>query len=325
MEDVAAEAGVSRALVSLVIRNAPHVRPDKRKAVNDAIEKLGYRRNRLASRLASHRTNTVGLFVLDIRNTIYSDIADGLADVVEPLGSQVLIVRGSRDAEAERAALESLVDLRVDGIAVAGYLGRASTLEKTLGDIPAVIMTRHFPLSPLDSVTSHDERGAELAVQHLVDLGHSRIAHISAPLDLPYPDRRAGYLEIMSRAGLTPQLIEGDLRESGGYDAVDKLFAAGRERPTAVFCFNDATAFGAMRRLDELGLRIPDDVAIVGYDDTTEAGFHRVGLTSVNQRTREVGQQGGELLMGRINGTATGSRGVRLEPELKIRRSTIGG
>lgn len=324
MEDVAAEAGVSRALVSLVVRDAAPVTPARKQAVLDAIDKLGYRPNQLAARLASNRTRTIGLLVLDIRNTIYADIVDGVAEVTGPRGLKTLIALGSRDQESERAALESLVDQRVDGVLVAGFLGRPSALLRTIGSTPAVLLTRHFPLGGIDSVSSHDERGAELAVEHLVGLGHERIAHISAPVELPYPGRRAGYLETMSRYGLTPHIVQSELTEAGGRAALDELLADDRERPTAVFCFNDTIALGVLRRLDELGLRVPEDVALIGYDDTRSAGLERIGLTSVAQRSHDVGRRGAEMLLDRIADADVPERMEHFEPELRIRASTRG-
>lgn len=325
MQDVADAAGVSRALVSLVVRDAPHVTAEKRALVLAAIERLGYRRNRLASRLASRRTATIGLLVLDLRNSIYADIADGVSDVVEPQGSHVLIARGSADVDAQQAALESLLEMRVDGIAIAGYLGRTSTLQRTVGRTPTVVMTRRISADGIDSVASDDEEGAEAAVAHLIERGHTRIAHVSAPLSLPYPDRRAGYLTAMARHGFTPQLFEGDLVESGGRRAVEHWFGGDAPAPTAIFCFNDPTALGVMEALDQRGIAVPSEVAIVGYDDTTPAALLRVGLTSVDQDARSVGRQGAELLMNRIVDPSAQALTVVLRPTLRIRSSSGAG
>lgn len=324
MDDVAIEAGVSRALVSLVVRGVDSVTETRRSAVLAAIEKLGYRPNKLASRLASHHTRTVGLLILDIRNSIYADLVDGVYEALHPHRVQPLIALGSRDPDAERAALESLIDQRVDGVVVAGFLGRPSTFFRTVGNTPAVLLTRHFPLGGVDSVSSHDERGAELAVEHLIALGHRRIAHISAPTTLPYPGRRAGYLSVMSRHGLTPQVVESDLSEDGGRHAIDELLMAGVDAPTAVFCFNDSIAFGVLRRLDALGISVPDEVALVGYDDTSVGSLERVGLTSVAQRSHDVGRRGAEMLLTRVADPTLPERLEQFEPVLRIRNSTVG-
>lgn len=321
MQDVAAEAGVSRALVSLVIRDAPHVTEAKRAAVLTAIDKLGYRRNRLASRLASRRTATLGLLVLDVRNPVWADVMEGASDAAEQAGHHVLIAVGSSDADREREALQSLLEMQVDGVVLAGYMGRASVLRQLAGT-PAVMLMRHVAIPSVDAVTGGDRHGAELAVEHLVELGHRRIAHVSSPAAVPYPARREGYLAAMARHGLTPQMYEGDLVESGGRAAVQALFDGTIDPPTALFCYNDVSAFGALEELDQRGLTVPDDVAVVGYDDSTVAGMSRIGLTSIDQHSQEIGRRGTALLLARIAEPGGEAIHETLVPELVVRSST---
>jgi DNA-binding LacI/PurR family transcriptional regulator len=325
MEDVAAEAGVSRALVSLVVRDAPHVTPGKRAAVTAAIERLGYRRNRLASRLASHRTATIGLLLLDLRNPVWSDIADGVTSTVEARGFHVLVAVGSTDLEREKEALQAMDEMHVDGLMLAGYMGTANTLRPIAGETPAVVLTRHVRARGVDSVVGGDAAGAALAVDHLVSLGHSRIAHVSSPRTLPYPARLSGYRTAMQRHGLMPWVYEGDLTERGGAAAVRELFGSGmsgREVPTAIFCYNDLSAIGVMEELDRRGIRVPEDVAVIGYDNTEVGSLRRIGLTSVDQHARTIGLRGAELLLARIDGPGGGSVLESLTPELIVRSST---
>lgn len=322
MEDVAAEAGVSRALVSLVIRDSPHVTPAKRAAVLAAIEKLGYRRNRLASRLASRHTATLGLLVLDLRNPVWADVTDGVTEVAEAHGNHVLIAVGSADPTRERDALRSLLEMQVDGVVLAGYMGRASALRAQLAGTPAVTLTRRMPVSGVDSVVGGDQAGAEQAVDHLVSLGHRRIAHVSSPAALPYPARRQGYLAAMARHGLTPQLFEGDLAEPGGRAAARVFLDRAGDRPTAIFCYNDLSAVGVLEELDRRGVRVPGDVSVVGYDDSSVAAMPRIGLTSVDQHARAIGVRGARLLLSRIADPGADDRHVTLAPELVVRTST---
>ncbi len=323
MEDVAAEAGVSRALVSLVIRDAPHVKEDKRAAVLAAIDRLGYRRNSLASRLASRRTATLGLLVLDLRNPVWADVTEGVTEVAESSGNHVLIAVGGFDEAREREALASLLEMQVDGVVLAGYMGRASVLRGQLAGTPAVVLTRRLDVPGVDSVVGGDEQGAELAVDHLVALGHRRIAHVSGPAGIPYPARREGYLAAMARHGLTPRLFEGDLTETGGRAAMHAFLDDDGDVPTAVFCYNDLSALGVLDELDHRGVRVPEDVAVVGYDDSSVAAMPRIGLTSVDQHARAIGERGARLLLSRIASAGGEERHESLVPELIVRGSTV--
>jgi len=190
MEDVAREAGVSRALVSLVMRDSPKVSPAKRTAVLESAAALGYSPNRLASRLASHRTNTLGVLFLDLHNSVFADIYDGITDGLAGSGNQVMVAVGSADPGTELEAVRSFVDLRVDGVLLAGYTGSSEELAGALRGTPAVVITRELEADGVDSVLTDDFRSGSLAVEHLYHLGHRRIAHEVDDLR-PVPRRHA--------------------------------------------------------------------------------------------------------------------------------------
>ncbi|MCY1675751.1 LacI family DNA-binding transcriptional regulator [Pseudarthrobacter sp. SL88] len=322
MEDVAREAGVSRALVSLVMRESPKVSPAKRTAVLESAAALGYSPNRLASRLASHRTNAVGVLFLDLHNPVFADIYDGLSAGLAGSGNQVMVAVGSADPRTEIEAVGSFVDLRVDGVILAGYTGTSEDLAAALRGTPAVVITRELEADGVDSVLTDDFRSGVLAVEHLYGLGHRRIAHVDISDWLPYTARREGYLHAMKEHGLAPQLVHSDMTERGGRAVMEQFLDSDGQLPTAIFAHNDLTAIGVMEALTARGLSIPGDVAIVGCDNIEFAASPLIGLTSIDQHARELGQVAARAMLDRIAGTAGPAATRKLEPALMVRRSS---
>lgn len=322
MEDVARDAGVSRALVSLVMRESPNVSPAKRAAVLESAAALGYSPNRLASRLASHRTNTLGVLFLDLHNSVFADIHDGLTEGLAGSGNQVMVAVGSADPRTELEAVRSFVDLRVDGVLLAGYTGTPEELAAALRGTPAVVITREMAVDGVDSVLTDDFRSGVLAVEHLYGLGHRRIAHMDISDWLPYTERREGYRHAMKQHGLEPLLVHSDMTERGGRAVMEQFLASGAQPPTAIFTHNDLTAIGVMEALAARGLSVPGDVAVVGCDNIEVAASPLIGLTSIDQHAKELGRLAAQAMLDRLGGAA-GPRVVRkLEPALMVRRSS---
>ncbi|GAB5077905.1 LacI family DNA-binding transcriptional regulator [Arthrobacter sp. AD-310] len=322
MEDVARDAGVSRALVSLVMRNSPKVSPAKRTAVLESAAALGYSPNRLASRLASHRTRTLGVLFLDLHNSVFADIYDGLIEGLEGSGNQVMVAVGSADPRTELEAVRNFVDLRVDGILLAGYTGSTAELAAALRGTPAVVITRELAADGVDSVLTDDFRSGALAVEHLHGLGHRRIAHVDISDWLPYTERREGYLHAMRQFGLEPMLVHSDMTERGGRSVMENFLASGIEPPTAIFAHNDLTAIGIMEALAAHGLSVPGDVAVVGCDNIELGASPLIGLTSIDQHARKLGRVAAQAMLDRIAGTAGPEVTRKLEPVLMVRRSS---
>ena len=322
MEDVARDAGVSRALVSLVMRDSPNVSPAKRTAVLESAAALGYSPNRLASRLASHRTNTLGVLFLDLHNSVFADIYDGLAEGLAGSGNQVMVAVGSADPRTELEAVRSFVDLRVDGVLLAGYTGTSEELAAALRGTPAVVITREMEVDGVDSVLTDDYRSGVLAVEHLYALGHRRIAHVDISDWLPYTERREGYLHAMKEHGLEPQLVHSDMTERGGRAVMEQFLDSGAQLPTAVFAHNDLTAIGIMEALAARGLSVPEDMAIVGCDNIEVGASPLIGLTSIDQHAGELGRIAAQAMLDRLAGTAGRVLTRKLEPALKVRRSS---
>jgi DNA-binding LacI/PurR family transcriptional regulator len=322
MEDVAREAGVSRALVSLVMRDSPNVSPAKRTAVLESAAALGYSPNRLASRLASHRTKTLGVLFLDLHNSVFADIYDGITEGTAGSGNQVMVAVGSADPRTELEAVRSFVDLRVDGVILAGYTGSAEDLAAVLRGTPAVVITRELTVDGVDSVLCDDFRSGALAVEHLHGLGHRRIAHVDISDWLPYTARREGYLHAMKQFGLEPMLMHSDMTERGGRAVMENFLASGTELPTAIFAHNDLTAIGIMEALAAHGLSVPQEVAVVGCDNIEVAASPLVGLTSIDQHAAELGRVAAQVMLERVAGTGGPAVIRKLEPALLVRRSS---
>jgi DNA-binding LacI/PurR family transcriptional regulator len=320
MDHVAAEAGVSRALVSLVMRDSPKVSEERRARVLAAAERLGYRPNAMARGLASRRTRTIGVLLNDLHNPFFAEILDGIFTACDELDYRPLLGTGRREAPGERRTLELFFEHRVDGLLLVSP--RLSTAELVAAALtaPAVVTGRPLRTSVADSVTNDDAAGAALAVDHLAGLGHVRIAHVDGGRGAGAAARRAGYLRAMQRRCLEPQVIGGDFTDVAGVRAAERLLAGGR-LPTAVFAANDVVAAGVLDRLEDAGLRVPQDVSVMGYDNTFLAALHHMSLTTIDQPRPEIGAIATRLLVERVEGR-TRAEHRQLQPSLVVRATT---
>ena len=316
---VAARAGVSKSLVSLVLQNSPRVSELKRQAVLKAVAELGYRPDPVARSLAERRTRTVGVVIDDLSNPWYVELLDGLRPALHEHGLRPLLA----DGHTEPDAVLALSDLRVDGLVLVGTptLSAIDQVEALAGQIPTVVAgTREPRLSAVDVVANDDYRGARLATAHLLELGHRRIAHIVGEGEVGRL-RRAGFEATMADVDADPRCVTGDWTEASGRRAATELLRLS-ERPTAIFAANDLSAVGVLAAADVLGLRVPEDLSVVGYDNTVFARLHRLSLTTIDGHIAEVGQVAGRTLTARIDGddSTVGTR--LLTPALVVRSST---
>ncbi|WP_336214601.1 LacI family DNA-binding transcriptional regulator [Nonomuraea sp. LPB2021202275-12-8] len=320
IRNVAERAGVSKSLVSLVLRGSPHVSEHRRQAVLQAARELGYRPNAVARSLVEGRTHLVGALVADLHNPFYAEFLDGLQESLHGDGLRMLIGNSQWDPAFEDEAVEAFLELRVDGLVLLGIAPTSETLIEATAYTPTVVVgERDIELDSVDIVVDDDRLGARLAIDHLVESGHKRIAHIEGPR----PSRCEGYLVAMRRHSLAPYIMveAADSTEDGGRSAALALLTRD-PRPTAIFAANDVVALGVLSAADELGLRVPEDLSVVGYDNTHLSAAGRISLTSVDQPRRAMGRAAAALLSDRITNPATSARLREITPELIVRRST---
>ena len=323
IHDVAARAGVSKSLVSLVMRGAPQVSEERRRAVLRAASELGYRPNAVARSLVRNRSNVLGVVLSDLHNPFFVEVVDGIEEEAIASHHRALFNTGSRSPGRESEALETLLQLRVDGVILAGTVLPPRAIVAAAANAPVALVARASRWPAIDSVTNDDRAGARLVVDHLVSLGHRRIAHVDGGRGAGAADRRNGFLTRMRRHGLTSDavVVPGAFTEEGGAAGVDQLLEESK-RPTAVFVANDLAAVGALRVLRDRGLEVPGDVSVVGYDNVSIAGLDHVDLTTIEQPRREMGAEAVRLLLDRLDGGRGQSRHVVIPPTLVVRGST---
>lgn len=322
MQDVAHEAGVSRALVSLVMRGQPNVSEERRLRVLQAARHLGYRPNAMARSLASQRTRTVGVVLDDLANPFFAEIVRGIDDFATEVGYQLLLGTGSLRPERERQALEMLLEYRADGIILISPRMAAADIVKASHDVPVVVVARDVRDANADLVMTDDRRGIELVLDHLVGLGHKRISHVDGGSGAGARLRRSSYLRGMRARGLEKyaNAIHGDYTEQAGVRAAKAMIETG-ELPTAVFGANDMIAAGLLGAFDQAGVQVPSEISIVGYDNVYIAHLAHVSLTTIDQPRLQMGRLALELLLDRIE-TPRGPVVRRLEPTLVVRSTS---
>ncbi|MFF4211650.1 LacI family DNA-binding transcriptional regulator [Streptomyces sp. NPDC001796] len=325
IRDVAERAGVSKSLVSLVLRGSDQVRPEKRAAVLAAVEELAYRPNAAARSLSERRTRTVGVLLNDMRNPWFVELLDGLNSRLHDAGLRMLLADGHLNRRLGEDLTRTFTDLRVDGLIAVGTLPPSEALRQAAARIPTVVAGAREPELPaVDIVANDDEHGARLATEHLIGLGHRRIAHIAGQ-GVVGALRRRSFETVMREHGLEDSAIvaQGDLTEEGGYRAAIRLLSA-RERPTAVFAFNDIACVGALSAAEELGLRVPRDLSLVGYDNTYLSRLRHLWLTTVDNGSHDVGRRAAGRLLDRIADPGRPAELVLTTPALEVRGTTSG-
>lgn len=297
LHDVAARAGVSKSLASLALQGSPKVAAASREAILTAAEELGYRPNRTASSLVRQRTHTIGVHILDLHNPVFAEILDGVQEAVRGHGYSTLLVTGNAEPATERTEITRLLESRVEGLILIAHRLSDQDLAQIAAEVPTVVVTWQTDgVARLDSVSGDDLAGARLAVDHLVRLGHERIAHVSGGDNRIARQRRAGYEQAMTSYALAPLVIDGAFTESGGYAGARAAVDAGA---TALFVANDLAAIGALAALRDRGLRVPDDVSVVGYDGMRL--LDSLDVTTVAQPLADMGRAAADLLMERIS------------------------
>ncbi|MFF0145540.1 LacI family transcriptional regulator [Amycolatopsis sulphurea] len=324
MEDVAARAGVSRALVSLVMRDSPKVSVRRRAAVLAAAEELGYSPHVMARSLASRTSTVVGVLVSDLRNAFFADVVEGLDAAARAAGFDLILTTGGRVPAREQTALRSLLSFRPAGIVLLSPVVPAAAIEAAARQCPVALVSRTSRSRGVDTVNDDGEAGSGLAVEHLVCRGHRRIAHLDGGDAAGAAARRRGFQRAMRGHGLEPIVVRSEHTDTAGEKAVQELLSRypGVALPTALVAGNDFNAVGAISALAEHGLRVPEDVSVVGYDNTSLAALRHLCLTTVDQPRTEMGRLALETLLERVRGERTEPVRHLLHPSLVVRNTT---
>lgn len=328
MKRIAGELGVSVMTVSKVLNKHADISEATRDRVLAKIEELGYQRNAVARSLTLRRTHTVGIVIPDLMHSFFVEVISGIEPVASVRGYGLLLCSSGEDPAKERAELEMLRGRQVDGIVLASAHGSANddVLEQLieLGTGIVMIDRDDHPRIECHRVLTDDERVGTLATNHLLDLGRRAIGHIGGP-DIAHAKRRErGWREALKARGLRipPQwFVPAGFMESDGYRAMKRLLDA-TPRIDAVFAVNDPTAIGAMKAIWEAGLRVPEDIAVVGVGDIALSDLLRVPLTTVGWSRKDQGLNAAELLLNGLDSDEADSpRRVIIPPRLVVRES----
>lgn len=319
-------AGVSQATVSNVLNHPERVAPERREAVTRAITELGFVRHEGARQLRSGHSRTIGLLLLDAWNPAFQDMARGVEETTDASGWNLLMANSARALERERTYLRLFSEARVAGMIVIPHDEHADSLHRIrAGGAHVVVVDRAERSDRALSVAVDDAHGGRLAAEHLCGLGHRRLLFIGdAEAATPVHDRLQGISQVVAQAAdVTLEVWPVPLSIEGGREAGDRFAALGPDRrPTAILAAIDAVAFGVLQSLFTHGVRIPDDVSVVGYDDVALTRDLWVSLTTVHRPHVEMGVAAARLLLETLEGSMPENRHVLFEPELVVRAST---
>ncbi len=325
--DVAREAGVSMATVSRVVNNNPNVKPQTRKKVFEAIERLGYRPNAVARGLASKKTTTVGVVIPDISNWIFAEVARGIEDIANMYHYNIILCNADKRKDKEIRVINTLLEKQVDGLL---FMGGAVTEEHTqafrTASVPIVLCATTDETEQFPSVDINHEEAAFDAVQALINQGHRKIAMISGPLQDPTNGyaRFQGYKRALEAAGL--EVIDdyvrvGNYKYDSGIETMKHFLELG-DRPTAVFAATDEMAVGAIHTIQDAGLSVPGDFSVISVDNVRMASMVRPQLTTVAQPMYDIGAVAMRLLTKLMKNENVDSYRVVLQHEL-IQRNSV--
>ncbi|MDH2424540.1 LacI family DNA-binding transcriptional regulator [Sphaerisporangium sp. TRM90804] len=329
IKQVAAQAGVSPGTVSNVLNRPYKVAAGTRSRVEEVIAELGFVRHGSASTLRAGHSRTIGLSVIDIGNPFFTDVAAGVEDMASTLGYAVILGNSSGDRRKEERNLRVFAEQRVRGLLITPSDEDPGRLDALRARGISVVLVDHPAHRPDQcSVAVNDLAGGRLAAGHLLDGGAARLAYVTGPLTIRQClDRRRGAEQALAAAGLDParalEVVEMPAMNAKAGQLAAELLLSGGGPPAAVFCANDLLALGLLRGLLQAGVRVPGDVALIGYDDIDFAAASAVSLSSVRQPTYKLGRIATELLLDECDNPETHAhQQVMFQPELIVREST---
>ncbi|MFC4321109.1 catabolite control protein A [Litchfieldia salsa] len=325
--DVAREANVSMATVSRVVNGNPNVKPTTRKKVLEAIDRLGYRPNAVARGLASKKTTTVGVIIPDISSIFYSELARGIEDIATMYKYNIILSNSDQNKEKELHLLNTMLGKQVDGIVfMGGNITEEHVYEFERSPAPIVLAASIEGSKKIPSVTINYEQAAYDAIAALIQKGHKKIAFVSGPVEEQVGvEKFAGYRRALEEAGLTfveEFVVEGDYSYESGMEAFEKIQELS-DRPSAVFVSTDEMALGVIHGATDMGISVPGDVEIIGFDNTRLATMVRPRLTTVVQPMYDIGAVAMRLLTKFMNKEIVENHIVELPHRIEYRQSMI--
>jgi LacI family transcriptional regulator len=325
-QDVAKRAGVSIATVSRVLNDSPHVRPAVKLKVLRAVKALNFQPNRTAQRLRAKQSKVLGLIISDIENPFFTSIVRGIEDVAYHHGYSLVLCNSDEDPEKEKLYIDVMRAEAVAGVIIASASEAEPHIDDLLdSNIPVIAIDRRIKDRRVGSVLATNTQGAYAAVNHLLALGHHCIGYIGLPLTRTTGrERFEGYQLALREKGLMvsrSRVRISDAKQQGGHDATLELLAS-QPCLTALFAANNLMTLGALEAIRERGLKIPDEISVVGFDDMPWGALLQPPLTAVAQPTYELGQKAAELLLGRLLDAAKPVCNLQLDTVLIVRGST---
>jgi DNA-binding LacI/PurR family transcriptional regulator len=325
IKDIARAAGLTPSSVSRALNNHPRISRQTKEKVLALARKMGYSPNLFARGLVKKKTYLIGLQVYDFRNPFYAELTRAIQDTAQEFGYWVIQASTDDDRDKTEFLVDSMIKMGVEGIIFASCKLQDKTVEKLIDTgFPVVLANRRLKKDIGDYVVLDNTYGAYLMVNHLINHGYRRIAMISGPRSVSTSaDRDRGYRQALKDRGLSVdgEIIKyGSFSQETGFRFAKQLMAL-LNPPQAIFCGDDAIALGAMKALGEVGRRVPDDVAVVGFDDAEISSHPLIQLTTVSQNLREMGRIAARTMVDRIEGRQKNPQRILIEPHLIIRRS----
>ncbi|KIE22639.1 transcriptional regulator [Vibrio sinaloensis] len=326
MKDIAKLAGVSTSTVSHVINKSRFVSEEISERVNKAATELNYTPSALARSLKVNRTKTIGMLVTTSTNPFFGEVVKGVERSCYQQGYNLILCNTEGDNARMRESINTLLQKRVDGLILmcSSLEGERIDVFEKYSDIPVVVMDWGPMLFTSDKIQDNSLRGGYIAAKHLIDVGHKSIGCITGPLIKHQAQMRyEGYKRALNEAELdfNPNwIVESDFECEGGYEAFNQMFAKGK-LPSAIFVSNDMMAMGVINAAHEKGIRIPEDLSIIGYDDIQISKFMTPALTTIHQPKYRLGKAAVEALLQRLNNSYLDPQVVQLEPSLVERKS----
>jgi LacI family transcriptional regulator len=322
---VAQKAGVSVNTASRAINNKPDISIETKKLVLKIAKELGYIRNAAAVALRTKKTGTIGVVIEDNRNPFYAEVLNGMEVAAREKNYHIILTNTQRDYKKEEEAINLLLAKRVDGLLIDPVQDRNDDINSLVeANIPFVVVGRDFENIELDAVYNDEVKGGFLATEYLIKKGHKRIALIDGFLyKSPAKGRLEGYKKALKKYGISMDdalVSVGDIDVKDGYEKTKQMLGKNLDF-TAIFAYNDMMAFGAMQAIKEKGLRIPEDIGVVGYDDILFSSLISPSLTTIRLKKKELGAKSVKLLLSRINGNRKKPKKIMLDVDIIVRKT----